>query len=122
MLAVVLSIISAVAISLVTEVTTEAISKGYHKITSIVENRRSLGYDVRQDELYCLGDWSPARKLEPRRLITDIAFGQTRDGLCGSLLDRESHDGLHKYPGHNRCCAVDAHDGRTANEAISWPK
>ena len=65
MLAVALSVISAVALSLVTAVATGAIRKGFYKIRSGIDSLRSLGYDVRQDELYCLGDWSPARKLQP---------------------------------------------------------
>src|SRR6266550_9141212 len=31
------------------------------------------------------------------------------------------HDGLHKYPGHARYRAVDAHDGRNADDLISRP-
>jgi hypothetical protein len=32
------------------------------------------------------------------------------------------HDGLHKYPGHVRYRALDAHDGRNTDEVISRPK
>ena len=31
------------------------------------------------------------------------------------------HDGLHEYPGHARCPAVDAHDGRNADDVIGRP-
>ncbi|MEU4556229.1 hypothetical protein [Micromonospora violae] len=71
MLAVVLSVLSAVVLSLVTEAATGAISKGYHRIRSKVDSLGSLGHDVRQDGLYCLGEWSPARKLHPSLLITE---------------------------------------------------
>jgi hypothetical protein len=78
MLAVVLGVISAVALSLVTEVATGAISKSYYKIRSRVDSLRSLGYDVRQDGLYCLGEWSPARKLQPSRLIAETTPEKSR--------------------------------------------
>src|SRR6266516_1611654 len=78
MLAVALSVISAVALGLVTEAVTGAISKGFYKIRSRVDSLRSLGYDVRQDGLYCLGDWSPARKLQPSRLITEMTPEKSR--------------------------------------------
>jgi hypothetical protein len=78
MLAVVLSVISAVALSLVTGVATGAISKSFFKIRSRVDGLRSLGYDVRQDGLYCLGDWSPPRKLQPSRLITETTPEESR--------------------------------------------
>lgn len=35
-------------------------------------------YDVRQDGLFRLGTWSPARKLEPSRLITEIVSAENR--------------------------------------------
>jgi hypothetical protein len=78
MLAVVLSVVSAVALSLLTEATTGAISKGFYKVRSRVDSSKSLGYDVRQDGLYCVGDWSPARKLEPSRLITEMIPEKSR--------------------------------------------
>ncbi len=78
MLTVALSVISAVALSLVTEMATGVISKSYHKIRSGVDSHRSLGYDVREDGLYCLGDWSPARKLQPSRLITETMPEKSR--------------------------------------------
>jgi len=31
------------------------------------------------------------------------------------------HDGMHKYPGHDRYRAVDAHDGRNADDVMSRP-
>jgi hypothetical protein len=99
MLAVVLSVASAVALSLVTEVTTGAISKGYQRIGSRIESRGSLGYDVRHDGLYCLGDWSPARKLQPSRLITETTAenGRPRQhyidrrALTGAVRAQEKH-------------------------------
>ena len=69
--AVVIGLVSAVAVTVVAEAATGWIRKGFYRARSSIESRRSLGYDVRQDGLYCLGDWSPARKLQPSRLITE---------------------------------------------------
>ncbi len=77
-LALVISLISAVALSLVTGVATGAISKGYYKVRSGIDSHRSLGFDVRKDGLYCLGEWSPARKLQPSRLITETTREESR--------------------------------------------
>jgi hypothetical protein len=62
----------------VTEAATGAISKGYYKVRSLIGSRRSLGFDVRKDGLYCLGEWSPARKLQPSRLITETTPEESR--------------------------------------------
>lgn len=88
MLAVILSVISAVALSLVTEVATGAISKGYGRIRSAFEDRRSLSYDVRHDGLYSVGEWSPARKLQPSRLITETVSETSRPKQ--SYIDRRA--------------------------------
>jgi hypothetical protein len=37
-----------------------------------------VDYDVRQDGLFALGIWSPARKLEPSRLLTDVIPTEAR--------------------------------------------
>jgi hypothetical protein len=85
-LALVISLISAVALSLVTGVATGVISKGYDKVRSAIDSRRSFGFDVRNDGLYCLGEWSPARKLQPSRLITETSPREGRPRQ--SYLDR----------------------------------
>ena len=73
MLPLILSVVSAIALSVMTEAATGGISKGFQRLRLSVDGFRSLGYDVRQDGLYCIGDWSPARKLDPSRLITEMA-------------------------------------------------
>ena len=101
MLAAVLTVILAIALSLVTEIATGAISKGFYRIRSSVESLGSLGYDVRQDGLYCLGEWSPARKLRPECLITETTAEKTRPRqpyldrrTLGNAVRKHSRDAL----------------------------
>ncbi|HET6707516.1 hypothetical protein, partial [Amycolatopsis sp.] len=46
------------------------------------------GYDVRQDGLFPLGIWSPARKLDPSRLLTETVAAKNRP--TQPYLDQES--------------------------------
>jgi hypothetical protein len=71
MLALVVSLCSAIALGIVTEAATGAISGGLRRIRARIDDRRSWAYDVRQDGLYCVGEWSPARTLRPEFLITE---------------------------------------------------
>lgn len=68
----VLGVVSAIALGVLTEIATGGVSRGLQKLRVVVGDRRSLRFDVRADGLFALGEWSPARQLEPHRLITEL--------------------------------------------------
>jgi hypothetical protein len=53
-----------------------------------------------------------------RRRPKPLALARTVRGMCARS---RGHDGLHKYPGHDRYRAGRAHDGRNAGNVIGRP-
>ncbi|WBB48444.1 hypothetical protein O3597_25740 [Verrucosispora sp. WMMA2044] len=76
----VLSTASAVGAAVATELATGMISDYAKKVARTLTRGRGVNFDVRLDGLFPLGMWSPARQLEPHRLITEHVSKSGRPG------------------------------------------
>jgi hypothetical protein len=72
MLSFVLGVVLTIAVGVITEFVTGGISRVLRQLRLRWGAKTSISFDVREDGLFMLGEWSPARRLEPHRLFTDI--------------------------------------------------